>query len=207
MKILVIDDHRLFLDGITMILEGFGHQVAACLSAQSAITELEKNRYELIFSDMMMPGLNGLALLRSLQERNISTPVIILSAHFDSSFIDEAIINGAKGYISKNSHKGIIQSAIEAVGAGKTFIPSELNYEPGDLGSKANSIDNKSEKISSRQITVIEYLNQGYSNKQIATAMNITEATVKTHLNKIFHVLSVKNRTSCAIKAKELGLI
>jgi len=207
MRVLFIDDHQLFLDGLSMIFEELNHDVVTAISSQVALEILRTDSFDVIFCDMLMPGLNGIMLLKALRERGINTHVIMISSEYSNQSIDDAIQNGARGYISKAANKESISSAIASVKAGNVYIQPELNYEPSDLKDIKLSGVTANDLITKRQVSVLELVNGGYSNKEIAVAMNISEATVKTHLNKVFQILNVKNRTSCIAKAKELEIL
>ena len=213
-RILLVDDHPMFLDGLLLILEQQDMSVVAVGNANEALEALEAvaadKHFDLILMDIKMPGLDGYALMKALKERQIFTPVIIISASEESYDIARALENGASGYLPKTVQAIKISEAIDKVIDGEVYIAPELSYDPSKIkkSARANRPDRQvSEKISARQIDILTLTAEGYSNSDIALAQNIAEVTVKYHLNAIFNILKVKNRTACVKRAQELGII
>ena len=220
MKILIADDHELFLKGLELILSDFNPS-AKIVKAKN-YTELlklvhEDNSFELILTDLAMPGKAWLEALKEIHESLPDTPIIILSAVFEKEIVQKTLELGASGYIPKTSSNAVIISAINLVMSGAAYIPVELlketqNVSFGDLKqlemlSENKNIEDKLKILSPRQLDVLNLIAEGKSNKQIAFNLNLTEGTVKLHVTAILKTLNVYNRTGAVAQAINLGLL
>ena len=226
MKILIADDHELFLKGLEFILSE-NIEKAEITSAQSytdIFSRLENNpQYDLIITDLAMPGANWLTAIRKIHQTLPETPIIIISAVFDKEILQQTLDIGVSGYIPKTSSNNLIMSAINLVLAGGVYIPHELMYsgqtkitEPQkEYAEPLKTLEKLSEKsskdkvkgLTERQIDIVKCIAEGLSNKQIAYKLNLTEGTVKVHITVILKVLNVKNRTSAVLEAAKRGYI
>lgn len=220
MKILIADDHALFLKGLELIINDLEENISVYstgdyLGIFSAI-EKEKN-FDLILTDLAMPGANWLEAIKKIHILLPETPIIILSAVFDKEIVEKTIENGAAGYIPKTSSNAEIIHAIRIVLSGGAYIPSELLDDSlknkFDILKQINhsteniNTDENAKILTPRQIDVIRLIANGYSNKQIAYELNLTEGTVKLHVTAILKMLKVYNRTGAVREANRLGLI
>ena len=220
MKILIADDHELFLKGLEMILhdhEPNTHLVTAKnYSEIFSIIDKDKN-FDLVLTDLAMPGAKWLDAIQRIHSSLPDTPIIILSAVFDKEIVQKTIEIGAAGYIPKTSSNAIIIGAVTLVLSGGVYIPPELlqdtNKNEFDLlkqvenMSPVQDVAEKVKVLSPRQIDVIRLISQGKSNKQIAYELGLTEGTVKLHVTAILKLLNVYNRTGAVVEATKLGLI
>lgn len=214
--ILLIDDHRLFLDGMQHVIRRFdpAASIDEAVNGQIAINYIDRgNRYDLILMDLEMPGMNGFDFLGALNARKIVTPLIVVSGSIRSSDIQRALKGGALGFVPKSAGSERMIDAFEQVLQGKLYIPDELNYVFEQFPDSAitkfdkqNTSDNKGD-LRERQIEVLKLMEQGLSNKQIASILDISEATVKSHIGVLFKSLGVKNRTSCIREGLKKKLI
>jgi len=220
MKILIADDHELFLKGLELVLTDYNSdwQIVSAKSYTDIFAILKKeNKFDLILTDLAMPGSRWLDAIQSIHDILPETPIIILSAVFDKEVVQKTIEIGAAGYIPKTSSNAVILSAINLVISGGVYIPAELlqdtNQNEFDVlkqVEKVSSADNVAEKmkiLSPRQIDVIKLISKGKSNKQIAYELGLTEGTVKLHVTAILKLLNVYNRTGAVVEATKLGLI
>lgn len=228
MKILIADDHELFLKGLEFILQE-NLQNVELTTAQSytdifAILENDTN-FDLIITDLAMPGANWLAAINKIHSSLPETPIIIISAVFDKEILQQTLDIGVAGYIPKTSSNSLIVSAINLVLAGGVYIPHELLYSTKSTPVSAekqkeyisplktleklvtNTTDIHPKGLTERQIDIVKCIAEGLSNKQIAYKLNLTEGTVKVHITVILKVLNVKNRTSAVIEAAKRGYI
>ncbi len=203
-RILLVDDHRMFLDGLQLVLERISEKVVSMISVREALASLEAGaQFDIILTDLHMPGLDGYSFIQALQERQIFTPVMIVSAADDAATISRAMAQGAQAYLPKSASAERIIEGIQRVMLGEVYIAPEL---PLELGAQ---VKNKTDEvfISPRQKAVLSLVANGYSNKDVSMTLNITEATVKSHLNSIFKILAVQNRTACVKRANELNIL
>ena len=220
MKILIADDHELFLKGLEMILSDFSDDIE--LFKANNYTEIfeiiEKNKdLNLILTDLAMPGARWLEALEKIHKELPDVPIIILSAVFDREIVQKTIDLGAAGYIPKTSSNAVILSAVNLVLSGGVYIPAELLKEtPEDEFDMLKQIEKIADKqdvqekvkiLSSRQLEVLKLIAKGQSNKQIAYELGLTEGTVKLHVTAILKLLNVYNRTGAVVAANHLGLL
>lgn len=217
MKILIADDHELFLKGLELILSDLDKKVETVLAHNYTeifnILEHQK-KFDLIVTDLAMPGANWLDAIKHIHEKLPETPIIILSAVFDKEIVQKTIEIGAAGYIPKTSSNAVIMSAVRLVLSGGAYIPPELLNS--SLKNQFSAIDqinpefeNKDNKVSltPRQIDVLKLIAKGRSNKIIAHELGLTEGTVKLHVTAILKILNVYNRTGAVVEATKRGII
>jgi len=203
MDILLIDDHPLFRSGIAAVINELD-SVVRCVEAaeiEEALARLgEGGSYSIILLDLALPGLDGMDGMALLRDVAPATPIVVLSATENAVTIRQAINNGAKGYIPKSSGKDIILNALRLVLSGGVYLPANI------LQSESGAIANPDE-LTSRQADVLKLLAQGKSNKEIASSLELTENTVRTHVAAILKRLGVKNRTEAGVAAVAQGLL
>ena len=212
MKILLVDDHRLVADAMAIMLQELqpGVEVSVCHSTQRALALIDDNqRFDLILTDMYMPGIDGMGFMHGLRQRRINTPVVIISSTQSTRLTQTAIEQGAAGFIQKSTPGAEMLEAIRDVMQGKKVYPPgiELPRNPRAPSDNVTSADAAFETPGPRQIEVLELMAQGNSNKQIAQLLEISEATVKYHTSQLFKLLSVHNRTSCIREGQRRNLI
>lgn len=214
MNILIVEDHRLIADAMKVLLSEIDPaiQVTACYSTQHALSVFDSGkRFDLVLTDLLMPGIDGIGLLVGLKSRDKRVPVIVISGTDDDKFIREAMEQGACGFIPKTLPGTEMVSGLKRVIAGGRFFPERfIAYD--------RQLQNRDRKPTARQNTnglspgqkqlqVLQLIANGNSNKQISQIVGISEATVKYHTTQLFKLLSVKNRTSCVREAQQRGLI
>jgi DNA-binding NarL/FixJ family response regulator len=210
-KILVVDDHPLFLDGLLQVLQQFDSSVSTVQvgSAEEAISRLKADGgdFQLILADINMPGMTGLELLAALVEYEFWIPAVVISAQDNPKIIAEALDAGALGFIPKSFGAAELLDALNKVLAGEVFLPTAIKEQIDRLRRSQDAATGEKMGVTSRQLRVLELLVKGYSNRKIALALNLSEHTVKSHLKILFSILHVDNRTACAQKAEQLGLV
>ena len=220
MKILVADDHELFLKGLELVLSDYLDNVET-ITAKSYTDVFEiisqQKDFDLVLTDLAMPGAYWLNALERIHKQLPDTPVIIISAVFEQEIVKKSINIGAAGYVSKAATNDEILQAINIVLSGGVYIPQNLlDKEPDTnldlLKQTENSLSrnddqDKPKSLSPRQTDVLNLIAKGLSNKQIAFELGITEGTVKLYVTAILKLLGVYNRTAAMIRAKEWGLL
>lgn len=221
MKILIADDHELFLEGLKLILST--HFDAAHIVAVKNYGELfdavQNTAFDLIITDLAMPGANALDALSKIHNMAKDTPIIVISAVFDNNIVQRTIEIGVSGYIPKSSSNDLMLSAIHLVLAGGVYIPKALLDEVPVSSDAMLELQNlkevdspkppkdKSKKLTPRQIDVVRGIAKGLPNKLIAYELGLTEGTVKVHITVILKTLGVTNRTGAVIEAVRKGYI
>jgi DNA-binding NarL/FixJ family response regulator len=211
-NILIVDDHRLFAEGLSRLLETLEQPVnlEQCYSAQRAIQKLDSSntKYDLLLIDLLMPGIDGIGLLRAISERRISTPVAVVSSTDDTKTINQLMTNGAIGFIPKSVSSDVMLSAVSTLLQGDIYLPDELWSQLDFLDSGSFMVSELAQPVlGERQIEVLRLMADGNTNKQISTILAISQATVKYHIGILFRALGVKNRTACIHAAQSQHFI
>ncbi len=214
MKILIADDHELFLKGLEFALRDMFDEVEFTLAKnyEEVFKTIEKDKgINLILTDLAMPGATWLEAVEKIHKMAPNTPIIILSAVFEPKIVNKTIELGVSGYIHKTSSNNTIKEAIDIVLSGGVYIPSELlTSEISNIFSldiNPTSEVPKSKILTNKQMDIINLIAKGLANKQIAYELGLTEGTVKLYITDIFRRLSVYNRTAAVVEASKLGLI
>ncbi len=206
MKILLVDDHPLFLEGFELLVARLDSHATLLTVANPALlfeTILQHQDLDLITLDLSMPGLDGFKVLEWVRQQNILVPVVIVSATENLQDIAEAMQSGASGFISKSSQADEMLAALQCVLDGDIYLADTIRQDLRRMQQQQDDF----QKLSKRQSEIVKLLSTGNSNKQIAALLNISEHTVKSHLQTIFQILDVSNRTECVCKVEQLNLI
>ncbi|WP_262690544.1 response regulator transcription factor [Kordiimonas aestuarii] len=216
-KIVVLDDHRMFLDGISMLVESMAphYAVSNFHMPVNLLGSLENNtQYDLIICDLIMDQMNGLAFVAAARAHNKRVPILMLSGINTDPPIAEMVRLGASGFVHKSADNETLQRAVESLLAGGSFFEGYeklggMSAEPVDSVrfDEACALTDPLPSLGKRQTEVLKMISQGASNKEISNRLAISENTVKTHLRHIFTALGVNKRTACVRKAQALGLI
>jgi len=204
MRIIIVDDHNLFLQGIKSLLAS--HLPAATLEAyqhvQEAFAALEANPVaDLVLADIFMPKFNGLTMVELLAQNKIFVPVLLISSAEDVQLIRQYLNLGASGFVHKSSQPEELLNAIRQVLSQGTYLHPEV-------AEKIHSVNRReSYMLSKRQAEVLASLAEGLSNKEIGSLLGISELTVKSHVSALFDVFSAQSRLECVRKAEKLGLV
>lgn len=208
MKILIIDDHQLFMDGLRYVLEKIADDVDVHteINAENALGRIQQS-WDLILVDISMPKLDGFTLLKKIRKVNQHTKVVIISSSEESADIEMAKNLKANGFLSKayDEHKIItkINSVISGV---NEFLPQapkiNINESQREIKAKLKALG-----ITRKQYEILNLLEQGYTNNKIAEHQGISLHTVKSHLAELFRLLDVNNRTQCVAEARRIKLL
>lgn len=205
MKILIGDDHVLFREGLRRLLEQL--KDGAAFGEASNFDELlamagAGEPYDLVLTDLRMPGWPGFSGISALREKQPKAKVVVVSASEAHNDVRDALENGAAGYIPKSSSVKIMLSALDLIFSGGVYVPATVLREAGEPGARVTvpPADPQLEQLlTQRQREVLDRLREGKSNKQIAHELGLSEGTVKIHMTAIFKSLGVRNRTQAAM--------
>lgn len=206
MHYLIIDDHLLFAGGLAGLLEqtDAGCQTTQARSAEEAEQALARmpEQPDLILMDLNLPGVNGLTLIRRLQQASVWSPVMMISASESLADARSALDHGALGYLPKSSPPDVLLYAIRQVLNGDIYLPQGWQALIDSQRRELPEI-----RLTPRQQEILHLLAQGLSNKVIASELDITENTIKGHLRDVFRLFRVTNRTACLNEVRRLGLL
>ncbi|PWC03623.1 response regulator [Agromyces badenianii] len=207
-RIVVADDHPIVRAGIVGLLEAEPGLavVGEAADGAEAVTVAASERPDLVLMDLRMPQLDGAAATARILAEVPGTRVLVLTTYETDDHILAAIEAGASGYLLKAAPQAEILAGIRAVAAGETVLaPSIAAKLVSRVRAEAASVAPPS--LSPRELDVLRLVAEGRSNPEIATALFIGEATVKTHLLHVFEKLEVRDRTRAVTRAMELGIL
>lgn len=199
--ILVVDDHPVVRDGLRGQLETQKdlRVVADVASAEEALAVLDTRAADVLLTDLRMPGLGGTALIEAVRAAHPATEIVVLSTYDTENDIRPALAAGARSYLLKDAPREALFAAVRAAHRGTaTFSPTVENR----LRSLATA-----PPLSARETEVLRLVAAGRTNHQIATALFIGEATVKTHLQHIFTKMGVTDRAAAVAIGCRRGLL
>lgn len=210
MRVLLIDDHSLVRKGIEALLQSRNIDVAASVSSgKEGIEKAHELNPDIILLDIKMPQMGGLETLKQLRESGFENPVLMLTMSRDENDLQEALRNGAQGYLLKDMDPEDLVPALTSAAKGDNVVAKEL------LGSLTRIVQGKTEddqtpepatplsELTPREQQILGHIAEGQSNKVIARALDITDGTVKLHVKAILRKLGVHSRVEAAVIAVE----
>lgn len=203
----VVDDHPFFRDGVVRGLTMSG-RVKVVGEADGGRAGLEVIRAELpdvAVVDVQMPDLDGLEVVHAVVRDGLRTRVLLLSAVTESAIVFEALEAGAKGYLSKDSSREEVVSAVEQVAHGRTVVPPELTA--GLVDQIRMRADSSAPVLSEREAQVLQGFAEGKSIPQIASELYLAPSTVKTHTQRLYDKLGVGDRAAAVAEGMRRGLL
>lgn len=206
-KLLVVEDHPVYLEGLSYILKKLDNKLAltSVYSTREALELLrEAPDFDLALVDLCLPDGGGLSILRFLTEQKLFIPAVILSASEEPKDVLKAKVAGASGFISKASNSELIIQAIRKILNGDHYWPDFYSESTSEVFSERLA---ERPSLTPRQLEVLQLVAEGLPNKRICQLLNVSEHTVKSYMKLLFSELNVHNRTECARVAIELGLI
>jgi DNA-binding NarL/FixJ family response regulator len=207
LRIAIADDHRLMLDGIKRALETAPDitVVGEAMSGQEMLELVPRVNPDVVILDLRMPHGDGLTTLAQLRKDFPDLKVIILSMFEDPEHIDQALHQGAAGYVVKSINPLDLPSTIRQVVEGTVYHPRGRAAEAGEGGGTGSSTP--AVGLTDRELSILRLVAEGLSNLDIASRLYVTEQTVKFHLSNIYRKLGVGNRTEATRYAYRNGLI
>lgn len=213
LTILVVDDHALVREGLKLLLKEveFCSEALFAASGAEAIELIEEKDVDLVLLDVFLGNESGLDTLVKIKELDADIPVIMLSVSESAGVIRDAITAGASGYIVKSAPREVLIHSMNMAISGQkvallplSFVsgpaPGEDGHHSGSTGG-SDDVRTRHSKLTKREATILNFIKEGMSNKEIARALGIFEGTVKVHVKSIFRKLGAKNRTVAALMA------
>jgi two-component system NarL family response regulator len=200
-KILIVDDHHIVRQGLAALLKtvsGF-EVVAEASDGEQAVELHRKHRPDVTLMDLRLPKMNGVEAITRIREGFPGARIVVLTTFDGDEDIYRALQAGAKGYLLKGMDLAELSDAIRTVHAGKTRIPPRVAEKLAERMSGAS--------LTARELEVLKLIVAGKSNKDIGSALFISEATVKTHVNSLLSKMGVDDRTQAATTALQRGLV
>jgi DNA-binding NarL/FixJ family response regulator len=208
MKILVVDDHSLFRDGITSLLESGGHTVIGQASnGNEAVERALALLPDLVLMDVHMPGLSGLEALKAIKAAKPEIKVVMLTVSEEDNDFMEAIRSDANGYLLKHISSGELFKLLENLERGEAAILPSIAMRLFKHVSQSGSGSVEKSPLSEKEVEVLKLIAAGKSNRDIANDLSVSENTVKFHIKNILQKLSVGNRKEAVAHAIQHGII
>jgi len=202
-KLLIADHHPIVRKGLELLFSASSNiQVVGSLDDGEAIIDfIKKNPVDIILTEIDLPKLNGLTVLRTLKHEFPSIKTIIFSGQPEEVYAINAIKAGASGYISKTVNIITINEAILKVHEGGTYLSDEISQQI-KLGKRVNKAGSYYKKLSTREAEVLKLLCNGKKNKEVAKELNVNEKTISTYKARLMRKLKVTNLVDLVNQAK-----
>jgi two-component system response regulator DegU len=221
-KIVIIDDHQLFREGVKRILEfeALFEVVAEGNDGNEALALIEEYKPDVVLMDINMPTVNGIEATRQLVDKYPNSKVIILSIHDDENYVTHALKTGASGYLLKEMDADALIEAVKVVAAGGSYLHPKVTHnlvneyrrlaagqEGGNQYILQMEIRRPLHLLTRRECEVLQLLADGKSNRGIGEALFISEKTVKNHVSNILQKMNVNDRTQAVVEAIKKGWV
>jgi len=200
-RILIVDDHPVMCSGLSNML-GMHKGISVIGSAGSgaeALKFIDREKPDLMLLDLRMPGIDGISVLQKLQKIPESPKVVVLTSYAQDELIYQAIKAGAWGYLLKDTSEDELIAAITAVHAGRRYIPVGISSRLAERMTRSD--------LTPRELQTLELLAEGYTNKQIATALKLSDYTIRHYVNNLMEKLQAADRTGAVAAAFRSGLL
>ncbi len=214
-KTLLVDDQALFREAVhtLLALDNGVEIVAEAANGEEAMRLIMEHQPHVVLMDLRMPLMCGVEATRRIRAMHPEIRVLVLTTFDQEDDVFDALRAGASGYVLKNTPSAQLVEAIKIVAAGQIYLqPSVATQVVAEFNRLSQSSSLTTEErflaslLSQREVEILRHLVRGMSNKEIASALSITEGTVKNHMTRILDKLQVPDRTGAALKARDLGL-
>jgi len=209
-KVILIDDHTLFREGLQRLLMRHEIDVVSSVSnGEEGLKAIEAHDPDVVLLDLRMPNISGIEVLKNIKKTKKAMPVVMLTTSDDEKDLIEALRNGAGGYLLKDMEPDDLVVALKDVLKGETIVAPNLvqilaKFHQGD--DTEINISNLISTLTPRENEILELLADGQSNKLIAKNLCISDGTVKLHVKSILRKLEIHSRVEAAVIAVEHGL-
>jgi DNA-binding NarL/FixJ family response regulator len=211
-RVLIVDDQRVVRDGLTMLV-GLIEGVEVIGAASDGVEALARAKAELpdvVLMDLRMPHMDGAQATREIVAALPNTQVLVLTTYADDRSLFPALQAGARGYLTKDASAEEIEQAIRAMAAGRTHldpvVQQRLLETVQSPTSAATEPDQQLDELTARESEVLKLIASGLSNAEIAESLVVSNATVKTHINRIFAKIGARDRAQAVRYAYERGI-
>ncbi len=209
-RLLLADDHGIVREGVRSILSDYSEflVVAEAGDGHQAVDLIRQTQPDVVILDLMLPGLDGLKVVRKLRQIQSDTKVIVLSARTELEVVDQVMTAGADGYVSKVRCTEDLINALHIVMKGKHFISSGLGKQPPAIGEGwADYSNNGASHLTSRERQVMGMVAAGLGNKQIAHRLGISVHTVRNHRQRLMDKLDIHDTATLTRLAIAWGVL
>lgn len=200
-RLALCDDQALVLRGLSSLLADLGFEIALeSPDAERLLAALPQRPVDVIVSDIRMPGLGGIGLLRTLRERGDATPVILLTTFDDPDLMLRAVEAGAQGFLLKDASPDDLKAAVARIAAGETLL-QPVSLGPVRAAWPSDDAAPGELRLTERERSILRLVAGGYSNKEIGRSLHLSEGTVKNYISELLVKLDCRDRTHAVLKA------
>ena len=200
MNLIIIDDDPFVTGALKILLEANPNitVVASGSNGKEAISLYHRHQPDILLMDIRMEEMDGLTASEQILQEYPNAKILLLTTFSDDEYIIKALLLGAKGYLLKQDYATIVP-ALEAVASGQTVFGNEIISRIPSLMQQKESFDYHSLDINDRELEIIRLIAEGLSNKEIASALFLSEGTVRNYLSSILDKLHLRDRTQVAV--------
>lgn len=212
LRLVLVDDHEMVIEGLKAMLLTFGDRVEVvgqAIGADQAVTVVQELQPDIVLCDVRMQGSSGLDLCLTLRERDPERKVVMLSVYDDEQYLFQALRVGASGYLLKSISSDELVRQLEFAHRGQTAIDPSMAARAADTAARLQRDEfwpGARQGLTQRESEILSYVVSGLSNRGIAGKLVIGEETVKTHLSSIYRKLGVSDRTGAVATALREGI-
>jgi two-component system response regulator DevR len=206
-RLLIVDDHAIVRQGLTSMLseEPDFEIVGEAADGAAAMKAVDNLKPNIVLLDLRMPGIDGIDVCREISANHPDVRVIILTAFLDSDTINRCIQAGAKGYVIKDVERTDLKRSIRDVANGGAVLDRKVHTVVVERLKREG--DRNRPVLTEREVSILKLMAEGFTNRQIATKLYVSEGTIKDQLQKIMDKLGASNRVSALYVAAKEGLI
>jgi len=209
-KVLLVDDQQILAEGIKSVLETCKtiKVVGIALDGAQAVEKCGELKPDVVLMDIRMPNMNGVVATKRIKEIDENVKIIILTTFDDSDYILSAINNGASGYLLKDIGSTALIDAVKNAYAGDTILPAKIAKKITDAAAMVSTDKEyklkRSFNLSEREVEIALMLYDGFTNRQIASALKLSDGTARNYISAIYLKLGVDGRAAAVEKIKKL---
>jgi DNA-binding NarL/FixJ family response regulator len=213
-RVVLVDDQRVVRDGLVLLLGLLPDVdvVGVAEDGEQAVSLVAEHEPDVVLMDLRMPHVDGVEATRRIRAAHPDVQVIVLTTYSDDESVFAALRAGARGYLTKDAGAEELASAIAKVTAGEAMLDPSVQARLLDTLTSAPPLrgplppETLSDGLTSREAEVLVLIAEGLSNSEIAQRLVVSEATVKTHINRLFTKTGVRDRAQAVTYAYRHGL-
>ncbi len=208
-RLLLVDDHKLFREGLKSLLASNPEVeiVGEAANGRDAVQLCSEKKTDVVIMDIAMPELNGIEATRQILMKNKDIKIIVLSMHSSRRFIVEMLKAGVSGYLLKDCAFQELNMALTTILKNKIYISPEIGNIVAESLAHSSEIENSMQVLTRRETEILQLLAEGRRAKEIAGMLNISVKTVQTHRRNIMDKLDIRNIAQLTKYAIDKGLI
>lgn len=203
-RVILADDHRMFAEGLTKLLQGDYEVVAVVEDGHALVAAVREHRPDVVVADISMPGLNGIEAARQILEDDEDTAVVLLTMHADVSYATAALGAGVLGYVLKHSEPEELSRAIDGALQGRVHVASAIAADV--FRARRRGSAGRKPELTARQREILRLLTQGLLAKQIAAELGLSRKTIEYHKYRMMDLLGMETTAELIQYAVKHGI-